>query len=179
MHPQLHHLLTLRAHFAPDTLHAGTLHTTGPSRDITAFEGGFLHGVAGTRAAGLDATLLRGGSDWLLCDERRALAHIDVRTHARLSDGHGVYIQYTGYLGLDADARRFMAQAADARTTAYGDHDWWTRLVIETSAPRFKWLERTMLVGRGRWVREADVRAVEYQVFEVCHGPGEERSAKL
>lgn len=133
MHPQLHHLFTLRAHFAPDTLHAGTLHATGPSRDITAFEGGFLHGVAGTRAAGLDATLLRGGSDWLLCDERRALAHIDVRTHARLLDGHGVYVQYTGYLGLDADARRFMARAADARTTAYGDHDWWTRLVIETS----------------------------------------------
>ncbi|KAL5361653.1 hypothetical protein BJX96DRAFT_176432 [Aspergillus floccosus] len=157
MPPQLHrHLLTLRAHFAHETLHS-----TGTSRDITAFEGGFLHRVAGPRAAGLDATVLRGGgSDWLLCDECSGLAHIDVRMQARLSDGHGVYVQYTGYLDLDADARKFMAWAADARTTAYGDHFWWTRLVIETSAPRFKWLERTMLVGRGRWVREADVQAV-------------------
>ncbi|KAL4893918.1 hypothetical protein BDV59DRAFT_176436 [Aspergillus ambiguus] len=131
--PQLHQIFTLRAYFSRDTLHAGKPLENTPSRDITAFEGGFLRGVSGTRAEGFDASLLPGGGDWILYDKRNRLAHIDVRTQGRLSDGHGVYIQYTGYLGVDEDAIKFMTWAADAKTTRYGDHHWWTRPVIETS----------------------------------------------
>lgn len=35
--------------------------------------------------------------------------------------------------------------------------------------PNFKWVTTTQFIGRGRWFREGDIQAVEYEIFEVAH----------
>lgn len=130
--PQLTHLFTLRGHFTSDILHAGESFPSGHSLHIASFQGGFLRGEPNTRAEGLEATILSGG-DWLRLDDTVRTALIDVRIQGRLSDGHGIYINYTGYLDFDPSGESFLRGAPDATSTSYGDHVWWTRPIMETS----------------------------------------------
>jgi hypothetical protein len=144
MDPKLTHVFTLRAHVSQDSVHLGT-HPTGSQKQITALEGGSFYGVPNTRGEGMDATLLPGGSDWVLFDPATNVVQIDVRTQGKLLDGSGVSVQYTGYLVVDEKARRVMGRGPDARSTEFGDHHWWTRPVIETSG---KW-NAPCLLSRG------------------------------
>ena len=130
--PKLNHVFHLRGHMGKDTIKAGQ-HRSGPHRHITALEGGFLRGIPGTRGEGLDATLVTGGSDWILFDEGTNTAHLDVRTQGRTKDGECVYIHYNGYLRLDQAAEKFMSWSPDAKTTAFGEHHWWSAPNIEAS----------------------------------------------
>lgn len=132
MEPKLTHVFTLRARIARDSVYLGS-DSAGFQKQITALEGGFFLGVPNTRGEGMNATLVPGGSDWVLFDPVTQVAHIDVRTQGKLPDGSGVSVQYTGYLLVDEKAKRFMARGPDARSTEFGDHHWWTRPVIETS----------------------------------------------
>ncbi|PYI11234.1 hypothetical protein BO78DRAFT_382540 [Aspergillus sclerotiicarbonarius CBS 121057] len=160
--PHLTHIFTLHIQAGPETLHAGT-QTSNLSRHITSIEGGFLHGVPGTRSSGLDATLVPGGSDWILRDEVKNLIHVDVRTQGRTATGECVYIQYKGHLGLDETAVRFLRRDADSGvgSTEFGAHDWWIVPRFEFSYPEYNWVERTVFFGRGRFYLEGGVRAVE------------------
>lgn len=130
--PRLNHVFHLRGHMGKDTINAGQ-HRSGPHRHITALEGGFLRGIPGSRGESLDATLVAGGSDWILFDESTNTAHLDVRTQGRTKDGECVYIHYNGYLQLDDDAQKFMSWSPEAETTEYGKHHWWSAPNIEIS----------------------------------------------
>ncbi|GLI75968.1 hypothetical protein PoHVEF18_004234 [Penicillium ochrochloron] len=79
MDPKLTHVFTLRAHVSQDSVNVGT-HPTGSQKQITALEGGSFYGVPNTRGEGMDATLLPGGSDWVLFDPATNVVQIDVRT---------------------------------------------------------------------------------------------------
>lgn len=135
MSPQLSHVFTLRGLLASDSIDVGNFQS-GPKRIIGALEGGFLRGVAGTHGEGMDATLLSGGSDWVLLDEGTGVTNIDVRTHGKTSNGEGVYVQYTGVFKADPAAIQFLTDAPEAKTTQFGDHHWWCRPLIETNG---KW----------------------------------------
>ncbi|OKO90556.1 hypothetical protein PENSUB_13273 [Penicillium subrubescens] len=136
MDPRLTHVFTLRAHVAQDSVQLGS-NPTGSQKNITALEGGIFHGVPNTRGEGVDATLVPGGSDWVLFDPATNVVQIDVRTQGKLSDGSGLSLQYTGYMMVDEQAKRFMA-------------------------PQFKWTESTVFVGRGRCCFEDGQQMVEY-----------------
>ncbi|KAF4211974.1 hypothetical protein CNMCM8980_001713 [Aspergillus fumigatiaffinis] len=166
--PKLNHVFNLRGHMGKDTINAGQ-YRSGPHRRITALEGGFLRGIPGTRGEGLDATLIAGGSDWILFDESTNTAHLDVRTQGRTKDGECVYIHYKGYLRIDEASQQFGSWSPDAKTTEFGQHHWWSAPNIEVSDPNFKWVATTQFIGRGRWFREGDVQAVEYEIFEVAN----------
>ena len=130
--PRLNHVFHLRGHIGKDTINAGQ-YRSGPHRRITVLEGGFLRGIPGTRGEGLDATLVAGGSDWILFDESTNTAHLDVRTQGRTEDGHCVYIHYNGYLRTDEAAKQFRTWSPDAKTTEFGQHHWWSAPNIEVS----------------------------------------------
>lgn len=130
--PKLDHVFTLRGHMGHDTVNAGQ-YNSGPHRHITALEGGFLRGVPGSRGERMNASLVAGGSDWILFDESTNTAHLDVRTQGRTAAGECVYIHYQGFLKIDEAGQRFMAWSPDAETTNYGDHHWWSAPKIESS----------------------------------------------
>ncbi|KAJ5875067.1 uncharacterized protein N7473_012414 [Penicillium subrubescens] len=109
MDPRLTHVFTLRAHVAQDSVQLGS-NPTGSQKNITALEGGIFHGVPNTRGEGVDATLVPGGSDWVLFDPATNVVQIDVRTQGKLSDGSGLSLQYTGYMMVDEQAKRFMGR---------------------------------------------------------------------
>lgn len=131
MEPKLTHVFTLQLQVPQESVHLGT-HPSGSQKHITPLNGGVFRGVLNTRGEGMDATIVPGGSDWVLHDPVTDVMQIDVRTQGKLADGSGVSVQYTGYLKVDEKARRFMARGPDAQSTNFEDHDWWVRPVIET-----------------------------------------------
>ncbi|RSM18679.1 hypothetical protein CDV31_002399 [Fusarium ambrosium] len=165
--PRLTHVLNLRAQMSLKSSVAGK-QRGGAIRQLAPLTGGFLRGVPGTRAEGLDVELFLGGSDWLLVDEKTGMAHLDVRTHGNTKEEDGVFIHYTGYLLLDEHAALFQSFSPKAITTKGGDHYWWSQPNFETGAEKFLWLTTTMFLGRGHWWRGEDgTQAVEYEIYEV------------
>ncbi|KAJ5091069.1 hypothetical protein NUU61_005939 [Penicillium alfredii] len=143
MSSKLTHVFTLRGHISSDSIDVGQLQS-GPQRVIGALEGG----------------------DWVLVDAATNTANIDVRTHGKIANVEGVYVHYTGALKVDEAAANFLATTPDAKSTKFGDHDWWCRPFIETNVPQFKWTESTLFVYHGRCIWENSRRSIEYQIFE-------------
>lgn len=130
--PKLTHVLNLRAHMGLKSGVAGP-QRGGAIRQLAPLTGGFLKGVPGTKADGLDVELFAGGSDWLLVDMNTGTAHLDVRTHGSNQADEGIFISYTGYLKLDEHAALFQSFSPDAKTTRGGDHAWWSQPNFETN----------------------------------------------
>lgn len=101
-------------------------------------------------------------------DPATNVGHLDVRTQARTSDGH-LYIHYNGVLKVDDAGTKVLGWADDAKTTDFGDHEWFAGPTIETDDPNFKWVEITMFVGQGRYVVDDGGSAVEYQIYKVTN----------
>lgn len=95
--------------------------------------------------------------------------HIDVRTSAQTSEGHGFYIYYRGILKGDEKATKVLTFAPDAQSTEFGDHSWFTTPRIETSHPDFKWVESSVFVGQGRLIADSTGTAMEYQISRVVN----------
>ena len=72
-------------------------------------------------------------------------------------------------LKLDEAGNKVFAAADDAKTTDFGDHQWFAGPKIETSDPQFKWVETSLFVGQGRYVVEGGGSAVEYQIYKVTN----------
>lgn len=90
---------------------------------------------------------------------------------ARTADGESLYIHYTGILKIDEAAGKVLTWAKDAKTTNYGDHQWFSGPIIETSSEKFKWVETTLFVGEGRFIVEdgGASEAVEYEIYKVVN----------
>jgi len=131
--PKFTHVMNLRAYMSRNGSAAGC-HRGGATRHLAPLTGGFLKGVEGTRAEGLDVELMPGGSDWLMVDDTTSMCHLDVRTHGTNKAGDGFFIYYTGYLGHDKAAAQFTSWDPEAKTTKGGDHHWWTNPNFETSS---------------------------------------------
>lgn len=100
-------------------------------------------------------------------DPSTNVSHLNVRVQARTADGHGLYIHYNGVLKLDEAVGKVLSWAPDARTTNYGDHEWFSGPIFETSDPNLKWMETSLFVGQGHFVVEGKDEAVEYQIYKV------------
>ena len=157
---------------------------SGPTRLIVPVVGGFIKGQ------GVEAEVLSGGGDWpLVClvatvscfcakyadqfslqlDPSTNVAHLDVRAHARLANGQHIFVHYTGVMKLDAPLSKVLIGAEDAETTSFGDHDWYSTPIFETSDPSLKWIEDAAWVGQGRVVVDERGSAVEYEIYQVVN----------
>jgi hypothetical protein len=68
---------------------------------------------------------------------------------------------------IDEAITKVLTRAKDAKSTEFGDHDWFITPVIETSDEKFKWVENTLFVAQGRLVVDEKGSAIEYQIFKV------------
>ena len=68
---------------------------------------------------------------------------------------------------MDDAGEKLFSWADDAKTTNFGDHDWFAGPIIETDDQDFKWVETSLFVAQGRYVVDDSGSAVEYQVFKV------------
>ncbi|OJJ31476.1 hypothetical protein ASPWEDRAFT_45414 [Aspergillus wentii DTO 134E9] len=94
--------------------------------------------------------------------------HIDVRTQARTPDGHGFYIRYKGIIKLDEKAKSVIGGGPNVGSTQFGDHEWFTTPILETSHPDLKWVEESVFVAQGRFVVEQEMpNAMEYRICRV------------
>jgi Protein of unknown function (DUF3237) len=82
-------------------------------------------------------------------DPATNVSHLDVRTQGRTSDGEAIYVHYSGVLKVDETTGNVLAWSKDAKSTEYGDHEWFSGPIIETSSQKFKWVETTLFVGQG------------------------------
>jgi Protein of unknown function (DUF3237) len=113
--------------------------------------------VSGPR---LNATVLTGGGDWALVG-RDGWSRLDVRGQCRTDDGA---VLYTHYYGLAEPTPAFTQAVARASETGFDDQYFRISMEVETGDPRYAWLTRSVLIGRGRLLAGP---GVAYQVFRV------------
>ena len=115
--------------------------------------------VGGTVSGGLDAEILPGGADWQTIAPDGTIA-IDGRYSARTAAGELVYLQVSGIRTAAADV---LASLDRGEAVDPADYYFRTSIVLETSAPRLRHLERSLFVAA--CAREAN--AVRYRAYRV------------
>jgi hypothetical protein len=108
----------------------------------------------------LNGDVLRGGGDWATV-RPDGWVGLDVRGHTRTDDGVLLYFSYDGLLEPTPAFNRAVATGGE---TAFEDQYWRVSIRVETDDPRYQWLTRSTLLGRGRLCAD---RGVAYQVFRV------------
>ncbi|ETI20969.1 hypothetical protein G647_07312 [Cladophialophora carrionii CBS 160.54] len=157
----------------------------GPQRSFIPVTGGSIKGVG--PAEGLEAEISPASSDgvltnpafWLLIGSGLTLvsqmnpstntAHLNVRLAARSSAGAAIFVQYQGILKVDKAGGKVLSGAPDAKSTEYGEQEWFISPLIETSDERLKWMEESVWVGQGHWIVDGKGSAVEYQVYRLAN----------
>ncbi|QKX62844.1 uncharacterized protein TRUGW13939_10009 [Talaromyces rugulosus] len=163
MAPKLEHVFTMRGYMdAGNTVNLNAI-KSGPHRIIVPINGGFVEG------SGLKAQVLPGSGDWILTDPATDVSHLDVRIQARTDNGHSLYVHYNGKLKANDKVNKVLSFASDAKSTDYGDQEWFATPIVETSDPNFKWVEESVFVAQGRFVVEESRSAVEYQIYRVVN----------
>lgn len=102
-------------------------------------------------------------------DPTTSTAHLNVRIIASTNSGDTLYLHYPGILKMNETVSKIIDAAEDAKATEYGDNEWFTTPVIETSSKEFKWLESTVLVGQGRWHIDEQGTAAEYEIYRLVN----------
>lgn len=99
--------------------------------------------LGGAISGGIEAELLPGGSDWQIVRDDGTV-EIDTRYSARTPDDELVHIRTRGLRTGPPDVLRAVLAGAEIPPTAY-----YFRVVvtIESSAPRFDWLQRSIIVA--------------------------------
>ncbi|EXJ60786.1 hypothetical protein A1O7_04939 [Cladophialophora yegresii CBS 114405] len=163
MAPKFEQVFTMRGYMNKENTVNLNAIKNGATRIIVPITHGFIKG------AGLEAEILPGGGDWILLDASTGVSHLDVRTQARTSDGHSLYVHYHGVLKVDEAGQQVLGWSPDAKTTKSGDHEWFSAPIMETSDPKFKWVETSLWVGQGHWVVDETGYAVEYEIYKVVN----------
>ncbi len=158
----LQEIALLRAYISPDIANLGP-RSSEHARFIAAIHSGFVK----FNGDGIEAEIVPPGADWPITNSGTGHAHLDVRCRAR-TDAGDLYIQYSGLLAIDETTSKALSGASDAKSTQFGDTKWFIRLVMETSDPRLKWLETSLIVGQGRWNVDEKRIAAEYRLYTLA-----------
>jgi uncharacterized protein DUF3237 len=112
--------------------------------------------VEGERIRG---RVLPGASDWVSA-EPDGVVRLDCRMVARTDDGALVGMSYRGLRHGPPEAMAALARGEAVDTSGFYHR---VAILFETSAERYRWLNRVLAVGRGTRTPEGGV----YEVFEV------------
>lgn len=88
-----------------------------------------------------------------------------MRITARTPEGEGIYIHYFGHLTVNEAAQKCFAWSPEAKSTEFGDLEFWCAPNIETGSEKFKWVETAAWLGQGRFVVDEKGTAVEYRIY--------------
>ncbi len=96
----------------------------------------------------LKGKVLPNGGDWLLQTDETS-HKLDVRASLQTNEGENIYVNYQGYLKLNADGTYYF------RTTPY----------FETNSKKLAFLNHTVCVGVGTIVKPGET--VSYKVYQI------------
>jgi len=113
--------------------------------------------VTGERISG---ELVGPGADWAVFGAD-GFAHVDVRAQIRTTDGADLFLRYEGSLQATDE---MMNALRTGGSTAFGDVVWFVHARLESGAPQYEWVNRTLFVGEGRVVPGG----VEYEFARVA-----------
>lgn len=116
--------------------------TLAGKRTIYPVKDGFFEGP------NLKGKVLPDGADWFL-QLNETSNKIDVRVTLQTNEGENIYVNYQGYLNLNADGSYYF------RTTPY----------FETSSKKLAYLNHTVSVGVGTIVKLGET--VSYKVYQI------------
>jgi hypothetical protein len=135
------------------------IHDVGPTpaghRVVATVTGG---DVAGDRVKG---SFVGAGADWLLVGAD-GFGRLDVRATIQTVDGALIYVQYFGLIEVTPQMSAILGGADDSAD--FGGQYFFTNPRMETSDPRYAWVNTTMFLGQGRLVPGP---TVEYRLFRV------------
>jgi hypothetical protein len=118
-------------------------------------------GEGSLRGARLSAKVLGGDLEWLAIDPD-GWARIEVRGQCRTDDGALLYTFGDGLIEPSTALTRALHGGAE---TSYEDQYWRAALRVQTADRRYRWLEHSTLLARGRICAGP---GVECEVFRVC-----------
>ena len=126
------------------------------TRIIFPAKSGFVRGPK------LNGKILSGGGDWGLVVDSTTFK-LDVRVTVETDDGALIFITYSGF--VHTDGKRF-AKIMEGKWDELTASDYYFRInpMFETSAPKYAWLNHTIAVGVGRFVKPG---TVGYRVFAI------------
>jgi Protein of unknown function (DUF3237) len=117
--------------------------------------------VDGTVVGGrINGTVEGPGADWLVLGAD-GLARVDVRLQIRTDDGVLVYAHYEGM--LEVNDKVVAALGDPAGETSWEDQYFRTSPRFEVGHDRYRWLQESWFVARGR----ITCGGVEYEVYRV------------
>jgi hypothetical protein len=148
---ELEHVFDYHAELAAPVVVGAGPYGTRTFYEVTGGE------VSGPRLRG---TVLTGGGDWALVGED-GWARLDVRGQLRTDDGAFVYTTYEGVLELNEAMQRALVNGGE---TDFGDQYFRTTPRFETGDERYRWLNHSAFVARGRKYSDG----VAYEVFRAC-----------
>lgn len=122
-------------------------------RRISEIIGGEMTG------AGLNGTVLPGGSDWQLLRSDDT-AQIDARLVIRTSDGACVAVRSQGYRHGPAQVLDLMNAGKEVDPALYY---FWLTLTFETASPSLCWLTKTLCVARAHKIGQV----VHHSVYAI------------
>lgn len=88
-----------------------------------------------------------------------------MRVSARTLAGEGIYLHYFGHIKPDEAGGKILEWSPNAKSTNFGDFEFWCSPNIEIGAAKFKWLEAAAWIGQGRFVVDEKGSAVEYHIY--------------
>jgi Protein of unknown function (DUF3237) len=103
--------------------------------------------------------VLPGGSDWLTIEPDGAVS-LDCRMVIQTDDGQLIGVSYRGLRHGPPDAMIRLNQGEAIDTSGFYHR---VAILFDTSAEKYKWLNRILAIGKGRKLPEGGV----YEVFEV------------
>jgi Protein of unknown function (DUF3237) len=108
----------------------------------------------------ISAELAMPGGDWMAVSDD-GFWRPDVRAQFRTDDGAVILMRYTG-LVEQSDA--FKSAATEDRETAWDDQYMRLAITFETGDERYRWLNESLFVARGRLLGTG---RIEYTVYRV------------
>jgi len=109
---------------------------------------------------GLRASIEMAGGDWYASDVD-GLGRPDVRVALRTDDGELILLHYTGVVEV---TEAFLRAVEADIPTDWGDQHMRMVMTFDTGAERYRWLNRSLFVARGRLVGRS---TIEYEIYRV------------
>ena len=108
----------------------------------------------------ISATLAMPGGDWMAVSED-GFWRPDVRAQFRTDDGAVILMRYTG---LVEQSDVFKSAAAEDRETAWDDQYMRLAVTFETGEERYRWLNESLFVARGRLLGTGKIEYTLYRL---------------
>ncbi|OTB04502.1 hypothetical protein M426DRAFT_261761 [Hypoxylon sp. CI-4A] len=159
MAPSLEYVFTFRAYINPEVTNLGSK-ISGSTRLITNDTCGSMK----FSDPDIEVQLIQPSADWFVVDSVNNVVHVVARLLAKTDEG-AIYVTSKADMEICDATQKILSGAPDAKSTEFGDITWFSRVAVETTDTRLKWMETGLLVGQGRCNVDEKGLGAEYLVY--------------